>query len=170
MSDNLKKPALRSATWPFIMSLVTAASFVALFYAFKSSAASSFDATIAALPSVKIFGSGSANTIRGYFVTYGALAGVIFGLLYAILSYVTLGIFAIVRLTKTPFGVTSCCLLSSLPFVWLGYAMSNQSNKNTAIAAGAVFFLGAPLMYAGLVVAGVSLVLFALSFKYGKAQ
>jgi len=71
-------------------------------------------------------------------------------------------------LTKAPFGVALCCLLAAVPFAGLGYVLANQSDKFTPIAAGAVYFVGRPLMYAGLAVAALAVVLFALSFKYGK--
>jgi len=168
MPDKPKKPALRSATWPFILCLVMAIAFVVFFYAFRSSAKTAFDLTVAAIPSVRLFGSGSADTVRGYYLTYGALAGAILGLTYVILGYVLLGLLAIIRLTKQPFGVALSGLLAALPFVWLGYAITNQSNKFTPIATGAVLFIGRPLLYAASVTALFAAVLFVLSFKYGK--
>lgn len=167
MSD--QKPFLKSALLPVLAFLVMAGAYAAFYYLFKTQSLADYAAAIAQVPSIRLFGSGAADQIRSY-VPYGGAAGLAFALLQLLLAYILLGLFAVVRLTKLAFGATLALLASAIPFVVLGWGLVYSSNTNTAVAAGIVHFVGRPLWYAALVSAGFALVLFALSFKYGKTQ
>ncbi|MBI5654461.1 hypothetical protein HZC53_02295 [Candidatus Uhrbacteria bacterium] len=164
------KPFLKSALLPVLAFIVMAGAYAAVFYIFKAQSLKDFADVISKVPSIRLFGSGTVGTVMAYFPTYGALAGLVFGLLNLILAYILLGLFAIVRLTKLAFGVTLSLLLSLVPFAFLGWGLVYSSNTNTALAAGIVYFVGRPLWYASLITLGFAFVLFLLSFKYGQPK
>jgi hypothetical protein len=167
MSD---KPFLKSALLPVLTLLVMAGAYAAFFYVFKAQALKDFTDTIQKVPSIRLYGSSAVQQIRDYLPTYGALAGLVFGLLNLVVAYILLGLFALVRLTKHAFGVTLSLLISTIPFAVLGWGLVYSSNTNTAVAAGIVYFVGRPLWYASLATAAFAAVLFLLSFKYGQAK
>lgn len=164
------KPFLKSALLPVLAFIVMAGAYAAVFYIFRAQSLKDFTDAVSKVPSIRLFGSGTVDTIKSYFPVYGALAGLAFGLLSLILAYILLGLFAIVRLTKLAFGTTLSLLLSVVPFAVLGWGVLYSSNTNTAIAAGVVYFVGRPLWYASLVTLGFAFVLFLLSFKYGQTK
>lgn len=168
MSD--KKPFLKSALLPVLMFLVMAGAYAAFFYAFRTQSSKDFMDAVQKVPSIRLFGSSAVEQVKMYFPAYGALAGLVFGLLELILAYVLLGLFAIVRLTKLAFGTTLSLLVSVIPFAILGWGVLYSSNTNTAVSAGIVYFVGRPLWYASLVALGCAFVLFLLSFKYGQTK
>lgn len=167
MSD---KPFLKSALLPVLALLVMAGAYAAFFYVFKVQSLKDFTDAVEKVPSIRLFGSSAVMQIKEYLPTYGALAGLLFGLLNLVAAYLLLGVFAILRLTKLTFGVTLSLLVSTIPFVVLGWGVLYSSNTNTAVAAGIVYFVGRPLWYASLATATFAAVLFLLSFKYGQAK
>lgn len=164
------KPFLKSALLPVLALIVMAGAYAAVFYVFKAQSLKDFMDAVQKVPSIRLFGFGTVDTVKSYFPTYGALAGLVFGLLNLVLAYILLGLSAIVRLTKLAFGTTLSLLLSVIPFAVLGWGISYSSNTNTAISAGIVYFVGRPLWYASLVTLGFAFVLFLLSFKYGQTK
>lgn len=167
MSD---KPFLKSALLPVLALLVMAGAYAASFYIFQQQILRGYASAVSSVPSIVIFGPDSSLRVSYLFGTYGALAGLVFGLLNMLLAYILLGLSAAVRLTKLAFGVTLALLASTLPFVVLGWGLLYSSNTNTAIAAGIVYFVGRPLWNASLSTAAFAAVLFLLSFKYGQAK
>lgn len=164
------KPFLKSALLPVLVFLFMAGAYAAFFYVFKSQSLKDFADAVGKVPSIRLFGSGAVEQVKQYFPTYGALAGLVFGLLEMLVAYILLGLFAIVRLTKLAFGTTLSLLVSALPFAVLGWGITYSSNTNTAVSAGIVYFVGRPLWYASLATLGFAAVLFLLSFKYGKTK
>lgn len=163
-----QKSFLSSAVWPVILFVVFAGVYAALFYSQRAALIESFDYHVSRIPSIVLYGSDMAATLKGYSVSYGGLVGAGFGLAYLVVAYVFFGLFSLLRLTQMRFGAMLAFLLALIPFDVLAYVMYSEPLPRTAISTAVDSFVRLPFWYASLAATSLAAILFIVSCAYAK--
>lgn len=144
-----------------LLFVILAVAFAGLFATLKGDASLSYQAAIENIPSVKMFGS--SETIEKDLAQFGIATGAVLGFSAFILSAIVFGILKIFRApSKIAAGISN--MLSYSGIAALGYELVYLEEKNSALAAAIVFYLGKPLFYSGIIVAILALTFLVLSF------
>lgn len=158
----MKKPVLGL----FLLFVAFAVVFVAAFYATQGAAGVKFDQAAQGNFGLTQFG-GSLEETKEIATTYGALAGVGFGLLAFLMGLV---VFAILRAIKVPKAVAAAIpsffcygarLAIAIQLVWF-------EPKMTAWGNAIIFYLGPPLLCASAVALVLTVVFLVLGLKKTK--
>lgn len=150
---------------PLLACVLLASLYAVAYLALKQTGMDSFEYVVKRIPSVKLYGMGTATELQEYAKTWGAVVGVALGVVAMIVGYILYGIAAIIRLTKFPWVASLISILSISPFMILGYILDNTT-PHTAISAALVYFIGTPIWYGALGTIAILFVLFLLSFRY----
>lgn len=157
-----------SAVWPVILMVLFAGIYAGIFFTQRAGYLEQYQYTVSRIPSVMLYGSSMATTLQQYGMTYGGFIGLGVGLIFLVMSYLLFGIFALVRLTKQLFGAMLAFLIAILPIDALAYLVHFQPRARTAISSALENFVGSPLWITSVSITVVIVLLFILSFFYGK--
>jgi hypothetical protein len=141
--------------------IILALAFAGLFTAFKQDAGLKYEAEIATIPSVKMFGASPA--VGENISKFGLAAGAALGLFAFIASAVIFGILRVVRVpSAAASGISN--LLSYGGVAGLGYELVYLEEKNSALASAVVYYIGKPLFFAGIIAAALAIIFLIASF------
>lgn len=157
-----------SALWPVVFMVLFAGVYAGIFFTQRAGYLEHYQYTVSRIPSVMLYGSGMVTTLQQYGMTYGGFVGLGVGLIFLVMSYLLFGIFALVRLTKQSFGAMLAFFIAILPIDALAYLVHFQPHERTAIASALENFVGTPLWITSVSITVVIVLLFILSFFYGK--
>ncbi len=153
--------------WPLVIWLFFSGCYAGLFFLNRSAFIEHYQYTVSRIPSVMLYGAGMVNQLETYGSTYGGFLGIAIGLVYLILAYISLGIFALIRVLKTRVGAMLALLIATLPIDALAYSIQFQPQQRTAISSALSNFVGMPFWYTALAITSSLTLLLILSFFYG---
>ena len=165
-----QKLFLPNGAWPLVLWIVFAVFYAAYFYSEREASIEHYQYVISRIPSVVLYGSGTAKTLEQYAVSYGGFLGIALGGISFLFSYIMLGIASIVRLTSRKFGAMLTFLIATIPLTSIAYTIHSEPAGRTAISAIVFDFVRDPLWYSSLFITGVIILLLILSFVYGNAS
>ncbi|MDP2690805.1 MAG: MFS transporter [bacterium] len=157
------KPFWFSKKMFFLMAFLFAIAFAVLFYLRKDTADEMFSTLINAVPSIRNYGMGAVEKVRNIIPVYGALVGVGFALVFMLMSLLFQFVLFVIRLSPFRWSVPLSLLVGLAPLVLFGGDMVYYSARFTALSGGIIIYLGYPLLYTGLIIAGISALLFLAS-------
>ena len=138
--------------------------FAVIFYAHMSTGKTTYNAMNQKSLAIREFGSADAPKMMGYFTTYGALAGLFFGIITLIISYIVYGL---ARIAKWD-GASGLGLAVAYGlFAFYGYEFTYLGPGTVTWANGITAFLGPPLLWSSLIVflLGVASIVFVIRKK-----
>jgi hypothetical protein len=148
----------------FLFFLGFAALFAVIFVMNKSDLAREFVSATAKVPSIKNFGSATADTMKQYFSAYGYLAGLALGLVAYLASLLLYGALKIVRLAKYKLANMLALFLVYGAYLVLGIELFYYEDRYSALAIAIVFFIGYPLLYASGIISVLIFIFYFYSF------
>lgn len=160
----MKKPFFFSAKFIFISFILSALLFAGFFYGLSPKINSKYDASIDAAPSITKFTPTRAKETKDLFTKFGPAAGIAFGIIFLLLSFLLFGFFALVRLGKLNFIAPLIQLVVSAVIFVFSYNLAFDSAHSTALSSAIVYFIGYPLFYSFAVLSIIFLILILFSF------
>lgn len=147
--------------------LVFSGCYAILFFLNREAFIEHYQYTVSRIPSVMLYGSSMVSVLENYGSTYGGFLGIAIGLIYLVLAYIALGLFALIRLLKLKFGAMLALLIAMAPIDIVAYLVQFQPSQRTAISSALANFVGMPFWYTSIITTAIIALLFILSFFYG---